>query len=709
MASTLPWQWVLESLAEVQELGTPILRALISRIPDRNLGDTVREKVALKYLDEYLACISDCSDSLGDSCASNERAFHPSERCENVVLRICKELGTLEKHGAELLKRDLAQFIHEKRACLPKSGLDRLKDTVLKGHHPASSSLQKRCGLVNEDHLHRSNVIIGEALESRGEMGDEDHQDEPLNLREQASSPCLKEAIDGDRVVNLSSSFANDFEEEIPEFSEHMEPTLINGGSKPETRKPHERIGPNHVDGNSDKFMEHNGTNPEQETHKADEDLELNHANGDSEPVTHKTDEQMPLTCVHEDFSYRNPVDLLSLGTDFSEQRSCLKCSEGGDMLVCGDCSVPVHEKCLGTSVDINCEGIFYCPHCSYRRATSAYKEARENAKKAKEKVTHARSALAAYMGNQKPPVGLSMKETQASVEARIGYSKKGYEGSLMALNHTSNENLRVAADADSTEKSHEGSFIAPKNRSNVEKLPCEGAERSHSDDGRDVLPKNGEGDIVGVLNKNGDNSVVGVPRESDEMDVNECGVSFKKGEREADIVYVPPQNGENDANVDGVSPKTSERDEDVIDSPPRDGERDDDCVPIPLGQQEPHVQPDKEPRPIKKRKRKMSPKSHAENEDQEPQSGGSGKRVLKQRSPPKRYTERIFPYIRRNKLPWTAEEEEVLEEGVNKFAEVGAKCIPWRRILDFGRHTFDKTRTPVDLKDKWRNIMKRR
>ena len=31
---------------------------------------------------------------------------------------------------------------------------------------------------------------------------------------------------------------------------------------------------------------------------------------------------------------------------------------------------------------------------------------------------------------------------------------------------------------------------------------------------------------------------------------------------------------------------------------------------------------------------------------------------------------------------------------------------IPWRRILESARHVFDKTRTPVDLKDKWRNII---
>ncbi|KAL9428813.1 hypothetical protein AB3S75_030742 [Citrus x aurantiifolia] len=33
-------------------------------------------------------------------------------------------------------------------------------------------------------------------------------------------------------------------------------------------------------------------------------------------------------------------------------------------------------------------------------------------------------------------------------------------------------------------------------------------------------------------------------------------------------------------------------------------------------------------------------------------------------------------------------------------------KNLPWKQVLEFGCHVFDPTRTPSDLKDKWRNIM---
>lgn len=45
------------------------------------------------------------------------------------------------------------------------------------------------------------------------------------------------------------------------------------------------------------------------------------------------------------------------------------------------------------------------------------------------------------------------------------------------------------------------------------------------------------------------------------------------------------------------------------------------------------------------------------------------------------------------------------LQEGVLKFS-LENKNIPWRKILEFGSRVFDKTRTPVDLKDKWKTII---
>ncbi|KAK3035174.1 hypothetical protein RJ639_032847 [Escallonia herrerae] len=65
------------------------------------------------------------------------------------------------------------------------------------------------------------------------------------------------------------------------------------------------------------------------------------------------------------------------------------------------------------------------------------------------------------------------------------------------------------------------------------------------------------------------------------------------------------------------------------------------------------------------------------------------------------------IPQLRRKKLPWTREEEEKLKEGFQMYSSLNEKSIPWKNILDYGESVFQKGRTPMDLKDKWRNICK--
>lgn len=65
-------------------------------------------------------------------------------------------------------------------------------------------------------------------------------------------------------------------------------------------------------------------------------------------------------------------------------------------------------------------------------------------------------------------------------------------------------------------------------------------------------------------------------------------------------------------------------------------------------------------------------------------------------------YTYPRIPMLRRKKLAWTAQEETVLKEGVQRFSSEADK---WKKILEFGGGVFQKGRTTIDLKDKWRNI----
>ncbi|CAI9100037.1 OLC1v1036955C2 [Oldenlandia corymbosa var. corymbosa] len=70
-------------------------------------------------------------------------------------------------------------------------------------------------------------------------------------------------------------------------------------------------------------------------------------------------------------------------------------------------------------------------------------------------------------------------------------------------------------------------------------------------------------------------------------------------------------------------------------------------------------------------------------------------------------YTDLVIPQLRRKPLPWSKEEEEILKVGVRKLTTIHDKKIPWMKILEFGADVFEKGRSAVDLKDKWRNICK--
>ncbi|KAI3778797.1 hypothetical protein L2E82_08182 [Cichorium intybus] len=62
----------------------------------------------------------------------------------------------------------------------------------------------------------------------------------------------------------------------------------------------------------------------------------------------------------------------------------------------------------------------------------------------------------------------------------------------------------------------------------------------------------------------------------------------------------------------------------------------------------------------------------------------------------------------RRVPVPWTQLEEDTLKKWVEKFSQGSdGGFVPWRRILELGVSVFQKGRTPVDLKDKWRNMQK--
>ncbi|KAK6157113.1 hypothetical protein DH2020_011361 [Rehmannia glutinosa] len=67
---------------------------------------------------------------------------------------------------------------------------------------------------------------------------------------------------------------------------------------------------------------------------------------------------------------------------DWLEKNLCIKCDEGGNLLVCSEngCPLAIHEGCMSCPAIFDDAGHFYCPYCLYKQAYAESRQAREYA-----------------------------------------------------------------------------------------------------------------------------------------------------------------------------------------------------------------------------------------------------------------------------------------------------------------------------------------
>lgn len=145
--SSLPWLWVMETLASFERVDISLLKDLMIKAPEvsDNLGRNVKEMIALRCLEALFSGITNDVHPVVHS----KMGFDPSESCEDVLQCILRKVSAskLRMGEPELLKWNVHPFIAHKRACLPKCALQELKDTILEGSHPSAASLKERSGL----------------------------------------------------------------------------------------------------------------------------------------------------------------------------------------------------------------------------------------------------------------------------------------------------------------------------------------------------------------------------------------------------------------------------------------------------------------------------------------------------------------------------------------------------------------------------------
>ncbi|KAF8414311.1 hypothetical protein HHK36_002313 [Tetracentron sinense] len=384
------------------------------------------------------------------------------------------------------------------------------------------------------------------------------------------------------------------------------------------------------------------------------------------------SDEMVVAAKKHRESSSDKTLSQVSLETDWTEQGLCIKCDKGDQVLTCSDsgCPIAVHENCMRCSASFDDMGNFYCPYCSYKRAVAEYCQARKKAALAKKSLS---LFIDINMMNAHQPKQaaetIKRKESNQSSMAGDGIHLDETHENRQCGEILSNQSVQAAEDNQQAE-AHETSVCLSR-----------GGNHAQQDDDPQCW-------------------TVVQDQQQAEPSIAHCGdeVPCVEGETTLDgeTLHLVLTEGKR------VNAKTFEENLHI-----REGEQMQACessISLTRNRDDEQQLDNHQHRKVVM-KRLQEPSIAYDGEHQNAEDITFSKSGLR---PAKRFSNPGFINLRRKKLHWTAEEEEMLREGVQKFSTAANKNYPWRKILDFGRHVFDGTRTPVDLKDKWRNILGR-
>ncbi|KAL1531708.1 hypothetical protein AAHA92_31818 [Salvia divinorum] len=370
-------------------------------------------------------------------------------------------------------------------------------------------------------------------------------------------------------------------------------------------------------------------------------------------------DEETAISTQKETFlSYHLTCSQNSIATnDGRELHLCMKCHRGGEsghLLSCisPSCPIMIHENCLDSDVSFDTRETFYCPFCACSRSISKYLEVKKSA-------FLARKDLANFicLGPQNEP----NIQTSRSV---------GVDGNCLKQNEglpKSNELNEINV----VEKVND--------RQDRKKMVYEQAGNSklHSDLSPPFGRKTADStDILVHSFKTVKQDTNGSRRKSQRL----AGCRPKPIAAEA--VHNSPS--ETVASETSGSEKHADvRSKKGVPSPPESN--------LPC-----------------ERKCSQSSQSNYADElsEEEKEDYGASKRRLRLQKQKRENLRLAIPQLKRRKLMWTSAEEDKLKAGVRKHHHPHYN-IPWATILREGVGTFHPSRTPVDLKDKWKNMCK--
>lgn len=410
----------------------------------------------------------------------------------------------------------------------------------------------------------------------------------------------------------------------------------------------------------------------------------------------------------------------------------CMKCYRGGQLLTCGSstCPLVVHESCLGTAAKFDGDGIFYCPFCMYFRAISECLEA-------KKKATLARKDLATFMDQKvtcPPQLPRRSRRLKQNKVRRVDEIFENNEANIDRdpLDEVVHTHMRPNVEENLQAK--------PSTSVAVSGLPS-GQTAAHLTHGEPEILENenlhGEGkgqQCQSPIQPGEEQNEVHAPQkyDSDISSHKQAGILQRNGRWRALVAANDIPSGQTVAHSTHGEPEIlgnenlhGERMEQPCQSPIRPREKQNQ---VQATQKSDSAISSQKQADVPRRSRrqagtrlqkkvKQPPESYlpseplnqttSESSEEDVDKSSSLKYSMRSRRPEMQYTYPAIPMIRRKRCRWTKLEEDKLKEGVEKLSNHQDFSIPWKAILEFGAGVFEKGRTTVDLKDKWRNMCK--
>ncbi|PWA29844.1 homeodomain-like, Zinc finger, RING/FYVE/PHD-type [Artemisia annua] len=649
------WALAIEALAYSQEVDVNTLIDTFNSCPKftSDVGSNAREMVSFRILERLFDPDTRRSKSVGRKSGVS---FDFSKRCEDVLEHILRETPEPNTwNESELSKWHVQPFIAYKRSCLPKPALQRLKDallegtpTFLKSFHQLVTSLQ-----LNQ-HRTKAHEVNGASTNNDNETyshlnqhGTKTHEVNDATFTNEKESP----GTTNDNVCQDTSNEGN----KRGEDGDYVEQ---NSESRP--------------------------SNDDELYHK-----ELN-------DILAKKQEFFSSIC-----------EVRERGTHSKKENRCMKCNKGGELLVCSsnNCSFVFHNSCLASksSFDYEPTGKFYCPFCRYSQVLSDYWAAEKKASLARNKlVSFNRSTLnhmpKTSLDESKIPNEVSDPDLTILIDEspeRNGgkeSKKEDYVDCVVGFRKLTKPPNGVS----NLEINEEGSESSDGKGCNEENIKEVYVDRAVGP-GKPTKPPNGVSSHDLVSERSESSMDIGCSKGTNKENAYvDCVVRLRERTKPTNGVSRPDliSKCSESSGVNGCSDGTKKENA-YVDRTVRLRDR------------------TKQPNGVSNFKlydessESSDGKGCREGSNKEENSVGHTVRPRKRTLPSPSLQ---VPQRRRVPVPWTQSEEDTLKKWVAKFtsdSNILGRGFPWSRILDLGASKFQSSRTPVDLKDKWRNMQK--